>query len=255
MTSESEAPVRVVLFDLDDTLFRHSEAVAAGVLAHRRAHGGSMGSADDTSEFERWHDLEELHYHRYLSGEVDFLEQRRARARDFVAPFGVDLSDDATADEWFGRYLGEYRRAWELHPDAVPALDEISLRLPEVRFGIITNAVLSFQTEKLDALELSSRMEHVVASAELGVAKPDRRIFTHACGLFGVEPSEAVYVGDRLETDAIGAASAGLTGVWLLRGRGPTPAESVGIERSRVHVVSSLADLAGGLPFSSGRSS
>ena len=243
MTSCREAPIRVVLFDLDDTLFRHSGSVAAGVRAHRLAHGGSMASADDASEFDRWHDLEELHYHRYLTGEVGFLEQRRARARDFVAPYGLDLSDDSIADEWFGRYLGEYRRAWKLHSDALPALDELAVRIPDVRFGIITNAVLSFQTEKLDALELSARMEHVVASAEFGVAKPDRRIFTHACALFDVEPCDAVYVGDRLETDAIGAASAGLHGVYLLREREPSSSESAAAAASGVHIVSTLAEL------------
>lgn len=238
MTSEHP---RVVLFDLDDTLFRHSESVAAGVLAHRRTHGGDMAAADDDAEFDRWHDLEEHHYHRYLSGEIGFLEQRRERARGFVAPYGVDLSDDAVADEWFAAYLAEYRRSWELHPDALPALDELTSRLPGVRFGIVTNAVLDFQTQKLDALELSSRMEHVVASGELGVAKPDPRIFAHACELFGVPPAHAAYVGDRLDTDALGAASAGLTGVWVLRGREASDDEAAAA--SGVSIIASLAEL------------
>lgn len=234
----------VVLFDLDDTLFQHSESVVAGVLAHRRSHGGAMAAADDAVEASRWHDLEEHHYHRYLGGEIDFLEQRRARARGFVAPYGIDLSDDAVADDWFATYLGEYRRAWRLHPDAVPALDEIAGRVPGVRFGIVTNAVLDFQTEKLDALELSARMEHVVASGSFGVAKPDPRIFLHACELFEVQPSAAVYVGDRLETDAVGAANAGLTGVWLRRGVAAISAdEEAAVAASGVRVITSLAEL------------
>ena len=62
----------VVLFDLDDTLFRHREAVEHGVLHHRQSHGGALAAADDHAEFVRWHELEEHHYHRYLSGELDF---------------------------------------------------------------------------------------------------------------------------------------------------------------------------------------
>lgn len=207
--------VSVALFDLDDTLFAHAHAVAIGVRAHRLAHGGLIAGADDTAELARWHGLEELHYHRYLTGELDFLEQRRARARAFVEPFGLDLADDARADEWFDRYLAEYRRGWRLHEDALPCLDELSAR--GIRLGIITNGDLDFQTAKLDGVELSARVEHVIASGSLGYAKPDPRIFRYACTEFGVDPSDAAYVGDRLRTDAIGAIAAGLAGVWIDR--------------------------------------
>jgi putative hydrolase of the HAD superfamily len=86
-----------------------------------------------------------------------------------------------------------------------------------MRFGIITNGELSFQLPKLEAIGLLSRMEHVIASGSFGVAKPDPRIFEHACSVFGVAANEAAYVGDRFETDAVGAAHAGLTGVWVDR--------------------------------------
>ena len=51
-----------------------------------------------------------------------------------------------------------------------------------------------------------------------GSPHPDPRIFDLACEAFGVAPARALYVGDRLHTDAIGAAAAGLSGVWLDRG-------------------------------------
>lgn len=238
-------PMPVVLFDLDDTLFQHSACVAAGVLAHRRAQAGPIAAADDAAELERWLALEEHHYHRYLGGEIGFLEQRRERARAFVAPHGIDLSADADADAWFGEYLDEYRAVWSLHDDVLPALDTAAEAFPGVRFGIITNATLAFQMQKLAALDLVDRMEHVVASAEFGVAKPDPAIFLHACTKFGVEPADAIYVGDRLHTDAIGAASAGLVGVWLLREREAKPDEVTAAEASGVRTIGSLAELAG----------
>ncbi|NYG98671.1 hypothetical protein BJ979_001297 [Schumannella luteola] len=80
--------IRVALFDLDDTLFAHRAAVDAAIIEHRRELPG-WSPAEDAAEARRWTDLEEHHYHRYLAGELDFLGQRAARARDFAAPYGL----------------------------------------------------------------------------------------------------------------------------------------------------------------------
>lgn len=208
----SGSGIRVVLFDLDDTLFAHRRSVELAIATHRTALG--LPTGDDDAEHARWVELEERHYHRYLMGELDFLGQRRARARDFVAPFGHAL-DDAAADAWWDAYLLEYERSWALHDDVGGCLDALEGR--GIRVGLITNGDLAFQSGKVHALGLVDRVEHLVASGDVGVAKPDARIFQHACRLFGVAPADAVYVGDRLHTDAIGAAGAGLAGVWLDR--------------------------------------
>jgi putative hydrolase of the HAD superfamily len=57
----------------------------------------------------------------------------------------------------------------------------------------------------------------VVTSEAVGVAKPDPRIFTHACHASAAQLTQCVYVGDRLETDARAAHQAGWTGIWLNR--------------------------------------
>jgi putative hydrolase of the HAD superfamily len=234
------AGIDVVMFDLDDTLFAHSKAVASGVAAHRRAHGGAMAAADENAEFARWTLLEEHHYHRYLRGELGFLDQRRERSRGFVEPFGLDLSDDAVADEWFGRYLAEYRLAWELHDDTIPMLDALPQRL-----GVITNAELGFQLGKIEAMAIAHRFEHVIASGEVGAAKPDPRIFHAALQAFGVAPEHAAYVGDRLHTDAIGAANAGLMGIWLDRAGAASVEERALASAAGVAVIHSLSEVQG----------
>jgi len=228
----------VVLFDLDDTLFAHSAAVRAGVTAHRAHHGAPMSEADDDAEFSRWTALEEHHYHRYLRGELAYLDMRRARARGFVEPYGLDLADDAVADEWFGRYLLEYAKAWQLHDDTLPMLDALT----GCRFGIITNAELAFQLQKLEALAVTARFEHVIASGDVGAAKPDARIFAHAASVFGVDATDCVYVGDRLHTDAIGAVDAGMRGVWIDRPGAAADQLAEAAERG-VPVIRSLAEL------------
>lgn len=206
--------ISVILFDLDDTLFAHRRAVEDGVVTYLRAIGLLADDADSAAEAARWSALEEEHYTRYLRGELDYLGQRRARATDFVKPYGVEFASDEASEKWFETYLNEYRAAWRLHDDALPALRALS----RFRLGIITNGVTHFQQPKLDALGIAPFFEHTITSGDFGTVKPDPRIFLHACAVFGVAPIEAAYIGDRLHTDAIGAANAGLTGVWLNRG-------------------------------------
>ena len=234
---------RVILFDLDDTLFAHRAAVARGIQAHVATLGDPYDSLHGASVVDLWHDLEEQHYHSYLAGTLDYEGQRQARARDFAARHGVFLDEEA-ASAWFAGYFERYVESWTLHEDALPCLDSLAERIPGARFGLITNGDAAYQSRKIVAVGLDTRIEHVIASGSVGVVKPDPAIFRHACDVFGVAPGEAAYVGDRLRTDAIGAASAGLTGVWLNRtGAVPSPEDAVDARATGVLEIASLAEL------------
>ncbi|TCO39087.1 putative hydrolase of the HAD superfamily [Rathayibacter tanaceti] len=233
--------LRLALFDLDDTLFAHARAVREGIVAHTSALGAAY-SADPLDVQRRWHLLEEEHYHRYLSGELDFEGQRRARATAFAAQAGVTLTPEE-ASSWFREYLDHYVAAWALHDDALPVLDRLDAA--GIRIGVVTNGVLDVQLAKIEGLGLADRIEHVIASGDVGVAKPDALIFAIACDRFGVAPGDALYVGDRLGTDAIGAAAAGLRGVWLDRVGGPEhgrelPPEALALDVRRVGSLDAL---------------
>lgn len=234
------APViEVVLFDLDDTLMAHTRAVDEAIALAQATAGGPFAADDTTAVQRRWAALEERHYSRYLTGELTYLGQRVARARDLLAPYGIKFSDDE-ALEWFERYLVGYRNAWRLFDDVLPALEALLAALPHLRIGIITNGDLAFQTDKLsriglwDLLDLTPvgadgsvdephRRGRVIASGELGVTKPDLAIFHAAARAFEVAPAQCAYVGDRVRTDAVGAHDAGMLGIWLDRGRDRNP--------------------------------
>ncbi len=55
----------------------------------------------------------------------------------------------------------------------------------------------------------------IVDSTEVGVAKPDPRIFEPALEALGVDPDEALYVGDTVHADVRGAEAAGMPVVQL----------------------------------------
>jgi putative hydrolase of the HAD superfamily len=72
-------------------------------------------------------------------------------------------------------------------------------------------------------LDLADEFDHVISSAELGVAKPDARIFEEACGRLGAPADRVLHVGDTLTDDYEGSREAGLNALLLHRRPDPPP--------------------------------
>jgi putative hydrolase of the HAD superfamily len=196
----------IVFFDIDDTLVDHSRAMRTAVIGMHADLGLEV-------EFETfmadWLEAHRRHYPRYLAGELSYGELRRLRLRETVS---ADLRD-AAADELFAKYMHAYRSAWALFPDVVPCLD----RLRACTLGVISNGPSAEQREKLRALAIADRFQHILISEECGCAKPASQIFRLACQMAAASPGEVAYVGDQLEIDVCGSRNAGLRGIWLNR--------------------------------------
>jgi putative hydrolase of the HAD superfamily len=216
----------LILFDIDGTLVDDPAAVRVGVAA---LHARTVSDRSVDALHARWESALERHYDRYLRGEIDFLGQRRSRVSEVL---GTQV-DDATADGLFGIYLGAYESALGLYDDSLDCLDALG----DHTLGIVSNGQGAQQRRKLEATGILGRFEVLAISGEVGSSKPEPAIFLDACARVGVAPEGAVYVGDRYETDALGARGAGLSGVWLDR----TGRRSA---RHAAPIVSSLAELA-----------
>jgi putative hydrolase of the HAD superfamily len=118
--------------------------------------------------------------------------------------------------------------------DAAPAL--AALRGAGLRLAVVSNWDCSLHSVLAD-LGLAAAVDTVVVSAEVGSPKPDPAIFEEALARLRCKAGEALFVGDSLETDVLGARGAGIRGLLLDRGDS-TADTSPDIER-----VYSLHDL------------
>jgi putative hydrolase of the HAD superfamily len=84
------------------------------------------------------------------------------------------------------------------------------LRAAGVRTALLSNSwgVTGYPTQLFPEL-----FDAVVISAEVGMRKPEERIFRHAAQLLGLPPGECVFVDD-LEANVLAAEALGMTGVW-----------------------------------------
>ena len=131
--------------------------------------------------------------------------------------------------------------------DVRPALVEARTR--GQRLVVVSNWDVSLHGV-LRALELEPLLDGIVTSAGAGARKPAPAIFEQGLTIAGVEPGEAIHVGDSLDEDVAGARSAGIEPVLVLREPVLPRREPVLVRREPgstlpgVRTISNLAELA-----------
>lgn len=144
--------------------------------------------------------------------------RRRLSAR-FLGP-EADLREvERRAARWW-RYAPD-----ELYPDVRPAV--AALREAGYRLGLVANQPSAVR-EALERDGLADAFEVWAVSEDVGLEKPDPRLFVLALERAGAEPARAAMVGDRLDHDVRPAKAVGMRAVWVLRGEAPaepTPAQ------------------------------
>jgi 2-haloalkanoic acid dehalogenase type II len=120
----------------------------------------------------------------------------------------------------------------EAYPDVLETLE--TLRSMGVKTGIVTNGFRYDYERILEMLDLAGYFDVVVGADTCGVSKPDGRIFLHAVDELGVEPGEAVFVGNEYKYDYVGARGAGLKPLLIDR-KGDAPEDA--------DVINSLTDV------------
>jgi putative hydrolase of the HAD superfamily len=115
--------------------------------------------------------------------------------------------------------------AFGTFPDVLPALRD--LRARGLRLVVVSNWDCSLP-EWLDRAGIGGLVDGSVSSAVVGAAKPALAVFEAGLRLAGCGAAEALFVGDSVENDVLGARAAGLRAVLVQRaGDPPHGVESV----------------------------
>ena len=103
-----------------------------------------------------------------------------------------------------------------LYSDTEECLKKLSKKY---KIGIIANQSLGTE-KRLENFGILKYINLVIASAEEGVAKPDKRIFEIALERSNCAPANAVMIGDRIDNDIVPAKRMGMKTIWIKQGFG-----------------------------------
>lgn len=143
----------------------------------------------------------DITYEQFTEKKVFFAKQNKPADLETIRFFGLTKTPWHKEDE-------------RLYPDAEECLSRLHRHY---KIGIIANQSYGSK-ERLRRFGILEYIDLIVASAEEGVAKPDRRIFERALERAGCRPEEAVMVGDRLDNDIVPANGIGMFTVWIRQG-------------------------------------
>lgn len=191
--------IRAVTLDLDETMLDRHTTFERFVRGQMLRFPTLFEEVDGNAYFGRVIELDR-------DDSAPKVEVFRAAAREHA------LSADA------GTVLAEdFVRTFPDECVVFPGLFETLTRLKGMgcRLGVITNGGSVLQRRKIERMDIAGVMDHITVSGEMGCSKPDPIIFTRTLERLGVEPEEAVHVGDNPRTDIAGAKAAGLGAVWV----------------------------------------
>jgi len=114
----------------------------------------------------------------------------------------------------YGEIMRRYPHKLRVYPDTVPTLEW--LKGEGYKLGVITSGP-AYQRLKLELTGLSGYFDVIVTREEVKAIKPEPKIFLYALEALGVQPGEAIMVGDSLSQDVYGAKHVGMTAVWVNR--------------------------------------
>lgn len=192
--------VKAVFFDFDDTLQSRKGAYRIYCENFLTKYFPSISGEEREKKLD---EMEEYVDGGYKDREVYFPE--------IIELWGWD--NHPPMQELYDSFNYDYGKNVDMLPGAIDVLKEIKNR--GYILGAITNGVSSLQNLKLDTAGIRDLFDVVVVSGDIGIYKPDRRIFDEAIRRAGVKNEESLFVGDHPVNDIQGALGADMQAIRM----------------------------------------
>ena len=208
---------KLVLIDLDDTLFDYSKAEKLAFRNTFEEMGFFEESKMEKDKRERiykeikerykvinlqlWKDLE--------NGVVDKNRLKVVRFEKIIDEFDLKYSSEKMSEIYLKK-LGEGIFPFEATEKLCKYLHS------KYKVGIITNGIKEVQYPRIKNSVIAKYIDKIIVSDEVGVNKPDKKIFEHAVNYFGIlDKNEVIMIGDSLGADIKGGQNSGIDTCWV----------------------------------------
>lgn len=203
--------IRVISFDLDDTLWPGMPTILAAENKLYRFLQENVSVITQRYDMMQLRDRRRELLSRYPELAHDLTALRLRSFEALADEFGLDREWIRPAFELFY----EARQQVSLFPDVAPVLEALQ---QQYRLASLTNG--NADPEKTG---VAHWFEYSLNSITAGSLKSQPMIYRQLQRQMGVSAGEHVHVGDDPENDVLGAKTAGAFAIWLNREQKPWP--------------------------------
>ncbi len=189
--------IKLVIFDLDDTLYPEIEFVMSGFREVSKIIAKDFKISCN-----------------YI---FKMLKNEYKKDRKFVFNRVIEEFESYDVD-----YVKKLVDIYRTHKPKINLYDDVNKILPILKnylyLGIITDGYPITQMLKIKALEIESYFDKIIYTGEKeGYSKPSSLPFLDILREFSLSPYEAIYIGDNIEKDFKGPKEIGITSVKISR--------------------------------------
>lgn len=199
-----------LFFDLDHTLWDFETNSKETLRELFDTHNLQQHTASFEAFYSAYHAVNEEKWRLYRLGQLDKATLRATRFLDTLKQF--DLNHPELALHLDTEYLRKSPYKTNLLPGALDVLRNLH---EKYTLHIVTNGFREVQGIKMEASGLVPFFKHTFSSEEVGVNKPDPRIFQHAMHHAGATVRGSLMIGDNWEADVLGAKKVGMDQVFF----------------------------------------
>jgi len=212
--------IEAILFDVDDTLFDRNLAQVKILQIIVDSLPEIFGAIDIKRVAKAFSESDRLTVAEFDSGmPSEGLRDRRSRLFLRLLDLPESFADKIT--EIYVRQLPVVNTPVA---GAVRLVGELS---GKYILGVVSNGLPDVQYRKLESIGLRPLFSCIVLSEEVGIRKPDPRIFLRAAQVLHRLPAQCLYIGDTYASDIIGAKNAGMQACWFNRTKSSLPSNEI----------------------------
>lgn len=199
--------VKDIFFDLDHTLWDFDKN---SMLAFKRVFKKFKITIEFDAFLKIYEPINLEYWKKYREDKVSKENLRRGRLIDSFNFFDLIYSTEKI-DEIADAYIQELPFDNHLFEGAVEILDYLILKY---KLHIITNGFEEVQHKKLKNSGIDHYFSTVTTSEEVGLKKPNPKVFLTALNKANSFPTQSVMIGDSLEADILGANNIGMETIF-----------------------------------------
>lgn len=204
---------KCLFFDLDGTLSDYKAACDIILTDMHARHPEALGAITlEDWKAAYWGFFQEKEEEQ-RRGRIQMaeLQNRELRFKSVLQRLHIaDAIAEETAPALADEYDAGRQTAAALYPRSKHTLEQLQGRVP---IGVITQGRGVSQRGQMDRLGITHLIDHIFVTEEVGHVKPSLDLYQACLDRVGVQPEEAIMIGDRLDWDLQPTHTLGLTTV------------------------------------------